>query len=144
MSEPAHDYQADILRTYENWAVYLHPRQTYLGRSYVALARGGDVDPFTETTAEEQSELLVVVSGLKTALHTLYQPDRLNYANLRNVWLHCHWHVIPRYESARTVLGHVFEDQNWGGDYAPDPGTELPSEVYEQVKTDLATELNAR
>jgi diadenosine tetraphosphate (Ap4A) HIT family hydrolase len=142
MSEVAHDYETDLLRQYENWGVYLHENQTYLGRTYIALARDGEVDPFTDTTVNEQSELLVVVNGLKTALDRLYQPDLLNYANLRNTWNHCHWHVVPRYATERTIMGHVFEDPNWGKNYAPYPNAELPPEVYEKVKTDLSTELS--
>jgi diadenosine tetraphosphate (Ap4A) HIT family hydrolase len=141
MPETSHDYEANLLRQYENWAVYLHENQTYLGRSYIALARDGEVDPFTDTTTEEQSELIVVVAGLKTALNALYRPDLLNYANLRNTWNHCHWHVVPRYATGRTVMGHAFEDPNWGKNYAPYPDARLPSEVYEKVKTDLVTEL---
>lgn len=141
MTETPHDYDADLLRQYENWAVYLHENQTYLGRTYVALARDGEVDPFTDTTTEEQSELLVVMRGLKTALDRLYQPDLLNYANLRNTWKHCHWHVIPRYGTSRLVLGHTFEDLSWGKNYAPYPDSTVPNEVYEKIKTDLSTEL---
>lgn len=144
MPESLHDYNADILRDYENWSVYLHENQTYLGRTYIALARDGEIDPFTETTAEEQSELLVVISGLKTALSKLYQPNLLNYANLRNTWHHCHWHVIPRYAESREVLGHVFEDLNWGKNYAPVPDSTLSDEVYEKIKADLATELASK
>jgi diadenosine tetraphosphate (Ap4A) HIT family hydrolase len=142
MSEQVHDYEADLLREYENWSVYLHENQTYLGRTYVALARDGEVDPFIDTTPDEQSELLVVVAGLKTALNKLYQPYLLNYANLRNTWRHCHWHVIPRYNTNRVVLGHSFEDPNRGKNYAPYPDSTIPSEVYEKIKTDLATELS--
>jgi len=142
MSEAIHNYEANLLCQYENWGVYLHENQTYLGRTYIALARGGEVDPFTDTTSDEQSELLVVVSGIKSALDKLYQPDLLNYANLRNTWQHCHWHVVPRYSMSRVVLGHTFEDPNWGRNYAPYPDTVLSRDVYERVKTDLATELN--
>jgi diadenosine tetraphosphate (Ap4A) HIT family hydrolase len=143
MSDASHDYEADLLRQYENGGVYLHENQTYLGRSYISLARDGEVDPFTDTTPDEQSELLVVVSGLKTALNKLYQPNLLNYANLRNTWKHCHWHVIPRYNSERVVLGHAFEDPNWGKNYAPYPDFPVPDDVYEKIKTDLSTVLAA-
>jgi diadenosine tetraphosphate (Ap4A) HIT family hydrolase len=143
MSETSHDYDADILHQYENWRVYLHENQTYLGRTYIALGRDGEVDPFTDTTFDEQSELLVVVSGLKSALNKLYQPDLLNYANLRNTWKHCHWHVIPRYKTGRLVLGHRFEDPNWGKNYTPYPLSAVPNVVYEKVKTDLSNELAA-
>lgn len=143
MSDASHDYEANLLRQYENWGVYLHENQTYLGRTYIALGRDGEVDPFTDTTPDEQSELLVVIGGLKTALNKLYQPDLLNYANLRNTWNHCHWHIVPRYSSGRLILGHTFEDPNWGKNYAPYPDSTVPDEVYKKIKTDLGTELAA-
>ncbi len=143
MTESFHDYEADKLKIYDNWSVYLHENQSYLGRSYIALNRDGEVDPFMQTTPEERSELLLVVSGLKAALDKLYQPNRLNYANLRNTWLHCHWHVIPRYQAERVIAGHQFDDPNWGGNYAPAHERQIPEEVYEVIYTDMATELNA-
>lgn len=141
MSEAGYDYEANLLRQYENWNVYLHESQTYLGRTYIALARDGEIDPFTDTTLDEQAELRDIVGAIKTALERLYQPDLLNYANLRNTWRHCHWHIIPRYSKSRVVLGHTFEDPNWGRNYAPYPATALSEEVYEKVKLDLASEL---
>lgn len=142
MTEASRDYEANLLRQYENWNVYLHESQTYLGRTYVALAREGEIDPFTDTTTDERSELQVITSGIKSALGTLYQPDLLNYANFRNTWPHCHWHIIPRYSTSRVVMGHTFEDSNWGRNYAPYPRIVLSTDIYEKVKMDLATELN--
>jgi diadenosine tetraphosphate (Ap4A) HIT family hydrolase len=141
MAEVPHNYEDDLLRQYENWSVYLHENQTYVGRTYVALAREGEVDPFIDTTSDERSELLVIMGSLKGALDKLYQPDLLNYANLRNTWKHCHWHVIPRYNTGRLIMGHTFEDPNWGRNYAPYPASTVPNEVYEKIKADLATEL---
>lgn len=141
MMEAPRDYEEDPLRKYENWSVYLHESQTYLGRSYIALARGGEIDPFTETTDDEQAELLLIVNSLKSSIDKLYQPDLINYANLRNTWQHCHWHVIPRYKTVRNVLGHTFEDSNWGKNYAPYAKTTIPTIVFDKIKTDLSAEL---
>lgn len=109
---------------------------------YIALARDGEIDPFTDTTVEKQQKLLVVVNDLKTVLDNLYQPDLINYANLRNTWQHCHWHVIPRYSRSRNVLDHTFEDPNWGKNYAPYPISAIPVEAYDKVKHDIFTELS--
>ena len=143
MSNTTPAYEDNLLQRYDNWAVYLHENQTYLGRSYIALAREGEVDPFTDTTPAEQTEFLVVVSGLRTALSNLYQPDLVNYANLRNTWHHCHWHVIPRYSEGRTVQGQAFVDPNWGKNYAPYPQLYLPAGVHERIRNDMSTELAA-
>lgn len=141
MSEVAVDYEANLLREYDHWAVYLHENQRYLGRTYIALAREGDIDPFTETTQSEQSELLTIVSGLRTVLHDLYQPVRLNYDNLRNAWHHCHWHVIPRYDAPRLIEGVEFIDENPGKNWSPYNDFPIPESVQAKIRSDIAEAL---
>lgn len=148
MSTEARDYEADLLRRFESWAVYLHEDQSYLGRTYVALNRGGDneeLDPFLDTDPGERFEFIEVVDSIKTALDELYQPTRLNYANLRNTWHHCHWHVIPRYEGPdfgrRTVSGLDFHDMNPGRNYAPSPKHDVPPKIFSQIHADMSAAL---
>lgn len=147
MAEPR-DYEQDILRRFDNWSVYLHEDQSYLGRSYIALSRGGDneeMDPFIDTYPEEQEEFHLIVRGLKTVLDELYSPTRLNYANLRNTWHHNHWHVIPRYEGhdsgLRIVNGFEFRDLNPGKNYAPSPKVLVPTDVIAQIQSDMTAGL---
>jgi diadenosine tetraphosphate (Ap4A) HIT family hydrolase len=138
------DYEQDVISDFEFWQLSLHENQSYLGRSIVALKRGSDedVDPFDDTLEAERAELTVIMSGLKLVLSELYAPTRLNYANLRNQWLHCHWHVIPRYEEPenglRIVEGIEFFDYNKGRNYAPAPSVELPRAVFNQIRLDIA------
>jgi len=113
------DYSRYILKTYKFWTVYLNANQAYLGRCYIALHRDGNLDPFLETTEAERRELGLIVAAVQKALNGLYQPDIYNYANLRNTWPKCHWHIIPRYRQARTINGCTFRDRNWGKNYAP-------------------------
>lgn len=138
---PAPDYEANHIRDYEYWSVYLHESQRYLGRTYIALAREGDIDPFVETTPNEQSELLMIVSGLKTVLHDLYQPTRLNYDNLRNAWHHCHWHVVPRYDTPRIVEGVEFVDENVGKNWPPFTPFPIPESLHARIRSDIAEAL---
>lgn len=141
MSWDGDAFEKNIVHEYEHWAVFLHESQTYLGRTYIALNRDGEVDPFTDTTVEEQEELFTIVGGLKKALDTLYRPDLLNYANLRNTWNHCHWHVIPRYETERNLYNEVFTDPNFGKNYAPYPKHEISLELFRKIQYDLRDEL---
>ena len=39
--------------------------------------------------------------------------DKLNYLVLMMVDPHVHFHVIPRYESARSINDKVVEDSGW-------------------------------
>src|SRR5665648_20433 len=113
------DYEKYLLKSYKYWTTYLHYNQVYLGRCYIALNRPGNIDPYLETTSEEKAELEVIISEIHKALDDLYQPDIYNYANFRNTWPKCHWHVIPRYHDPRIIDGQTFSDENWGRNYAP-------------------------
>jgi len=90
MNESIDDYEHLKLKTYDHWTLYLHDKQNYLGRCYIALNRKGSLDPFSDTTSQERDELGNIVAHVHKALAALYQPDIYNYANFRNVWPHCH------------------------------------------------------
>ena len=111
------DYELLLLKLYPQWTVYLHEKQYFLGRCYVALNRPAD-DPYSDTTKEERDELELIILDLQTALKKLFNYDLLNYGNLRNGWRHCHWHVVPRYETARVFDTTTFTDSAWGRNWS--------------------------
>ena len=130
------------IKSYKYWYVYLHKSQVYLGRCKIALKRQGELDPFLDTTPEEKAELHEIIVAIKAALDELYQPGLLNYANFRNTWHRCHWHVIPRYETEREFGGYKFIDSNWGKNYAPyDRGFKISEAVMQQIRSDIAQKL---
>jgi diadenosine tetraphosphate (Ap4A) HIT family hydrolase len=130
------------ITSYTYWEVYLHPSQAYLGRCKVALKRMGELDPFIDVTEDEQAELLTILAWLKKALDKLYQPGLLNYANFRNTWHRCHWHVIPRYETPRTIDGVEFRDANWGRNYAPyDKDFKISEALKAKIQDDIRSAL---
>ena len=137
-------YAENILARYEHWTTFLHPSQVYVGRSYIALNRDGDLDPYRDTTPVEKYELDVAINEIYAVIKKLYQPDKFDYTNFGNVWKHCHLHVIPRYETVRNVNGEEFTDKNWGKNYAPYDKKFSPSpETLELIKTAIKTELRA-
>lgn len=136
------NYEQNVLRQDRYWTTYLHHNQAYLGRSYIALNREGQLDPYTDTTPEERAELEVIIGGLQTALNDLYEPDLFNYANFRNTWPRCHWHVIPRYETPRELDGQVFLDNNWGRNYAPyDRDFQISENLFAAIQHDISNRL---
>jgi diadenosine tetraphosphate (Ap4A) HIT family hydrolase len=136
------DYEKYPLKQYKYWTTYLHYNQAYLGRCYIALNRSGNLDPYTDTTAEERTELETVITETQAALDALYQPGLYNYANFRNTWPRCHWHVIPRYETHRTIDGQEFTDKNWGKNYAPyDRGFSVAEELFQKIQKDITQAL---
>jgi diadenosine tetraphosphate (Ap4A) HIT family hydrolase len=44
-----------------------------------------------------RTALMEEVSTVAKALHTLFQPDKINYELLGNMVPHIHWHLIPRF-----------------------------------------------
>jgi diadenosine tetraphosphate (Ap4A) HIT family hydrolase len=44
-----------------------------------------------------RSALMDEVSTVAKALHTLFQPDKINYELLGNMVPHIHWHLVPRF-----------------------------------------------
>lgn len=138
------EYAENILARYEHWTTFLHPSQVYIGRSYIALNRDGDLDPYRDTTPVEKYELDVAINEICTVLKTLYQPDKFDYTNFGNVWKHCHLHVIPRYKTGQKVNGEQFSDSNWGRNYAPYDKTFSPSpETLDIIRFAIKTELQA-
>ncbi len=135
------DWSEYLLKKYKFWEIYLHDDQTYLGRCVIALNRDGNLDPFAETTVDERQEFEVIMADLQKVLKTLYQPDMFNYANLRNVWHHCHWHVIPRYKTTREVLNQEFIDTNWGKNYTPRESLAIDQKVVMKIRDDLRLQL---
>jgi hypothetical protein len=100
-----------LVRSFEHWDLYLHQRQVYLGRCYLELSGGFDIDPFTDCDSEEWSSLLYIVKErINPALYRLWQPDSMDYACLRSVSQDCHWQLAPRYNTDRVFAGHRFVD----------------------------------
>jgi diadenosine tetraphosphate (Ap4A) HIT family hydrolase len=44
-----------------------------------------------------RSALMDEVSTVAKALHTQFQPDKINYELLGNMVPHIHWHLVPRF-----------------------------------------------
>ncbi len=141
--KPVFDYERLLIVEFEYWKLYLNPNQVYLGRCYLALKRDGDLDPYTDTTQEERDEHQLIMEQLKVAFGNLFQPLRLNYDNLRNVWLHCHWHIVPRYDTEREFAGLTFTDPSGGTkNWSPyDKEHETPLEVLLQIRDAIREEL---
>ncbi len=144
MAETERNFENDIIKSFEHWTLYLHENQSYLGRAYLALNRGEvgeEIDPFVDTLPQEKSESELIFGALKGAYDELFQPTRINYANLRNSWLKCHWHIIPRYEGPdfglRIFDNFGFRDFHPGKNYAPAPNFLIPDSTFDSIKYSL-------
>jgi len=91
------------------WEEHSDLRIAELEHSFVVLNRDqffpGYVLLFTKQHATElfhldhavRAALTEEVSMVAKALHSLFQPDKINYELLGNMVPHIHWHLVPRF-----------------------------------------------
>jgi len=101
-----------LIKDFNNWTLYLHKSQYYLGRCKLALKR--HIEDITETTQEERNELFNLLKKIRKVIIDLFGADHFNYYSAGNISPHVHMHVIPRYNHEVEFEGHRFKDENWG------------------------------
>ena len=130
-------YPASLLGDYDHWAVLLRPAQVTLG-SLVLICKE-EASRFGEIGPAASAELHRVSARIEGALGDAFQNDKINYLMLMMVDPDVHFHVLPRYESARSFAGSEFRDRFWPG--PPDITSRL--ELDEAQMTALRDELRA-
>lgn len=116
-----------------HWAVMLRPQQCTLGA--LVLACKDPVRAFGDVTPEGFAELKGATAAIESMLQAAIGYDRINYLMLMMVDPDVHFHVIPRYEGARTQGGLTVRDAGWPGPPRLDS--------YEEPDADAAGELMA-
>jgi diadenosine tetraphosphate (Ap4A) HIT family hydrolase len=104
-------YPATLIRDYGHWVVLLRPAQPTLGS--LVLAAKSDAKAFGDLPAEAHAELKAITADIETALSAAVSYQRINYLMLMMVDPHVHFHVIPRYEGARSFDGVDYADAGW-------------------------------
>jgi len=136
------DYDRLLIRSYTHWEVYLHENQCYLGRVFLLLKKDEGIDDFLEITGEVREEFFQIGLIVKSALKTLFKPDKMNYAALSNVSPKIHVHIVPRYKEAREFSGAIFVDTRWGKNYAPyDRSFVIEETILMKIRDALAGQL---
>ena len=136
------DYEKLKIKSYQYWDLYLHENQCYLGRSFALLREDAGVEDFLAIEGAVRDEFFSIGQDYKTALKTLFQPDKMNYAALSNTSPKIHVHLVPRYQGPREFAGVVFHDTRWGKNYAPyDRSFVLDESVIFQIREAFQQEL---
>ena len=104
-------YPDTLVKEFGDWVVLLRPKQVTLGS--LVLACKGEITRLGQVTPAAFSELATVTSQLEATLDRAFQPDKFNYLLLMMVDKHVHFHVLPRYASARQFMGVNFVDTHW-------------------------------
>lgn len=136
------DYSQLKIKVYQNWELFLHEQQSpYIGRCY-AWARREGAKKTTDMSGDEREELFAkVIPEWDGAVSELFRHDWHNIASLGNTTPHLHWHLIPRYKSAREFYGIQFIDPNPTGNYAPYEKKDLPLDVLLGIKGKIRSKL---
>ncbi|MCA3254161.1 MAG: HIT family protein [Alphaproteobacteria bacterium] len=106
-------HPARLVADYRHWLVLLRPAQPTLGS--LVLAAKGEATAFGDLPPEAHAELAAVTRDIETALKAAVGYEKINYLMLMMVDPHVHFHVLPRYEGARTVGGVSVPDAGWPG-----------------------------
>jgi len=104
-------YPATLIADYAHWVVLLRPAQPTLGS--LVLAAKSEALAFAELGPDAFAGLGEAVGAIETALRVAVGYDKLNYLMLMMVDPHVHFHVIPRYEGARSGGGLTIADAGW-------------------------------
>lgn len=104
-------WPATLVREFDHWLVLARPAQPTLGS--LVLAARSDATAFGDLPAGAHAELKGVTTAIEAALAGAVGYDRINYLMLMMVDPHVHFHVIPRYDGARTWQGLEFPDAGW-------------------------------
>ena len=104
-------YPATLVREYDHWVVLLRPAQPTLGS--LVLAAKSQETAFGALPPAAHAELATITQAIEAALSTFVGYKKINYLMLMMVDPHVHFHVIPRYEEARTWNNREFVDAGW-------------------------------
>jgi diadenosine tetraphosphate (Ap4A) HIT family hydrolase len=106
-------YPATLLREFEHWLVLLRPAQVTLGS--LVLAAKSNVTAYARLPREAFAEQADAAGAIEKALAAFSRYERINYLMLMMVDPNVHFHVIPRYSTARHWGGLEFADAGWPG-----------------------------
>jgi len=104
-------YPQSLIKEYPQWVVLLRPQQVTAGA--LILAAQGEPTSLSQLDRDTFCELSRVTRDIEKVLVKLFNYDKINYLALMMVDKHVHFHVIPRYASAREVCGIAFADSGW-------------------------------
>jgi diadenosine tetraphosphate (Ap4A) HIT family hydrolase len=125
------DYARLEVHRQGSWIWQVHENQSYLGRMIFRLFRS-ELGSLARCTADEWISLHENIRAYEYLVKELFAPDRFNYSQMGNEYPQLHVQAVPRYNSGRSWNGRVFQDMNWGRNWAPTPTSPLAiQETYE-------------
>lgn len=99
------------LLTSDHWTVLLRPKQVTVGSCVLIANR--HIESLADLNDVEAQALRDIVARMEQLLDSKLHNDKINYLALMMKDPHLHFHVIPRYETNRTIEGRVWQDPSW-------------------------------
>lgn len=106
-------YPATLIKEYEHWVLLVRPTQVTAGS--LILAAKSHATAFGDLDAGAHAELHVVTKQVETMLSAEVRYDKINYLMLMMIDPHVHFHIFPRYEGSRSIVGLELNDAGWPG-----------------------------
>ena len=122
----AFGYPGSKIAETDHWLILLRPKQPTFG-SLVLVCKEA-VEAFSEVSPAAFADLRVAVAGIERLLKAQVDYEKINYLMLMMVDKDVHFHVLPRYEGARTYEGQSFPDAGWPAAPALGAAVELSAE----------------
>jgi len=104
-------YPRTMLIETQRWVVLARPQQATLGA--LVLACREPATQLADVSAEAFAEMKTLVERIERGLKAKFAWDKINYLCLMMVDPDVHFHVIPRYATAREFDGVSFADAGW-------------------------------
>jgi diadenosine tetraphosphate (Ap4A) HIT family hydrolase len=130
-------YPGTRLCEFDHWVVLLRPAQVTLGS--LVLAAKGDAAAYSSLPDEAFTEQATAIRAIEAALAAFSRYERINYLMLMMVDPNVHFHVIPRYSSARIWNSMKFPDSGWPGPPQLGSAVTLSSDQVREMVRDLGT-----
>ena len=115
-------YPGSLVREYQHWVALVRPKQITLGA--LALVCKESAEAFSAISPGAFAELKDAVIDIERGLKAAFAYDKINYLMLMMNDRQVHFHVLPRYASARTFAGVTALDPGWPK--APDLAQTVP------------------
>ena len=111
--------------------VYLFKEQSHRGRVIVASKR--HVGELVDLERRERQAFMDDVAKVASALHRLFNPEKVNYGAYGDTCGHLHFHLVPKYAA---------DGFEWGTPFAMDPKrTYLSDAEYADLVATIKAEL---
>ena len=106
-------YPDSMLKMNDSWYLLLRPEQTTLG-SLILFSKDNQ-SKFSDLPKRSFTDMQIIIGEMERVLYNDFDCRKINYLMLMMVDPFVHFHIIPRYDVSKEVLGMTFKDPGWPG-----------------------------